>query len=98
MLIFRQVPRNAPGVSSVATGAATRPNLRRELPALPLGGLPRRLDRVLCLVTGNPGRQHPQGNPVAQPPRHVPSLRHDQRSCTQTRHHKKISAIIEISR
>jgi hypothetical protein len=27
MLIFRQFPRNAPGVSSVATGSATRANV-----------------------------------------------------------------------
>jgi hypothetical protein len=27
MLIFRQLPRNAPGVSSVATGSATRANV-----------------------------------------------------------------------
>src|SRR6266567_4360700 len=59
-------------------------DVRRELPAFTLRGLPRRLDRLIDRVPRHPGRQHAQGDPVAQAAlSHTASLRHNPRSCRQ---------------
>ncbi len=59
-------------------------DVRRELPAFPLCALPRRLDRLVDRVPRHPGRQHAQGDPVAQAAlSHTASLRHNPRSFRQ---------------
>jgi hypothetical protein len=59
-------------------------DMRRQLPALALHGLAGRLDRLIDRVPRYPGRQHAQGDPVAQAAlSHTASLRHNPRSCRQ---------------
>ena len=55
-------------------------DVRRELAAFPLRALARRLDRLVDRVPRHPGRQHAQGDPVAQAAlSHTASLRHNPR-------------------
>ena len=51
---------------------------------MPPRALPRHLDGLVNRIAGHPGRQHAQGDPVAQTvPGHTASLRHNPRSCRQ---------------
>ena len=58
--------------------------MRRELPAPPPGLFPRRRDRVIHRVAGNPRRENAKRHQVRQrSPGHDTSFRHDRRSCTE---------------